>query len=313
MAPPDTDPARRIDDLLSGAWLLAALARAAESGDPLDPELGGALGAAGMAEQVPGGWRLLPEYRRLAAQRSGKAGLSARIGRMLRWAADAAEDRPAPARAHNDGELRAEGEESGRAFAALLEALATADPAVADLVDRPGLHFLDIGTGTAAIAAAVAERAPDACALGVDTDAGVLRLAGERVAQRGLGDRVRLRCQDAAEITDTRAFDLVWLPLGVLAPEAALSALPRLRAALRPGGTLIAATVLQDNGGPATALPPAQALARWRMARAGITAWSAGQVAQRLREAGFAAVRRPALPGHPVAAVLARAPGEAQS
>ncbi|MUL42888.1 class I SAM-dependent methyltransferase [Streptomonospora sp. PA3] len=308
MSSTDADTAGRVDDLLRGAWVLAALARAADTGDPLDPELGAALAAAGFAEQAEGAWRLLPEYRALSRGRgAGGAGLSGRIGRMLRWAADAAEGLPAPTGSHSDAELREEGDESGRRFAALLDALAGADSGLRELLASPGLRFLDIGTGTAAIAATVAVRVPGSSAVGLDRDPHVLGLAAERIASGGLGGRVRVQCADAAGIAGSAEYDLAWLPLAVLEPEAALEALPRLRAALRPGGTLIAATVLQD-GTAAQRDPLGQALARWRMARAGITTWTPEEAAQRLRDAGFTGVRRPEAADQPVAAVLARAP-----
>ncbi|MDT0303710.1 class I SAM-dependent methyltransferase [Streptomonospora wellingtoniae] len=318
MSATDADPARRVDDLLRGAWVLAALARAADTGDPLEPELGEALGAAGCAERSAGRWRLLPEYRALveASRPAGRAALPDRIGRMLHWAADAAQGRPADAREHSDAELRDEGDESGRGFAALLDTLAGADADLRALLGCPHLHFLDVGTGTGAVAAAVAERVPGAGAVGVDRDAHVLGLAAERVERAGLGDRLRLRRQDVSDLADSGAFDLVWLPLSVLTPEAARAALPRVRAALRPGGILIAATALQeeprDRPGPRHEGPDrdrlAYALTRWRMARAGIAAWTPGEAADRLREAGFAAVRRPGADGHAAAAVLAGAP-----
>ncbi|GAA4941672.1 MULTISPECIES: class I SAM-dependent methyltransferase [Streptomonospora] len=318
MSATDADPARRVDDLLRGAWVLAALARAADTGDPLEPELGEALGAAGCAERSAGRWRLLPEYRSLvdASRPAGRAALPDRIGRMLHWAGDAAEGLPADAREHSDAELRDEGDESGRRFTALLDTLAEADGALRDLLGSPGLRFLDVGTGTGAVAAAVVGRVPSAVAVGVDRDARVLGLAAERVERGGLGDRVRLRRQDASEIADSGAFDLAWLPLSVLAPGAARAALPRVRAALRPGGVLIAATALKEESreGPGTGHDGAdrdrlaQALTRWRMARAGIAAWPPGEAADHLREAGFTAVRRPGAHGHPVAALLACAP-----
>jgi release factor glutamine methyltransferase len=59
-------------------------------------------------------------------------------------------------------------------------------------VKGPGpLTILDVGTGSGAVALAVADEMPDAEVLATDTSAGALRLAAENAERLGFSDRVR--------------------------------------------------------------------------------------------------------------------------
>ncbi|WP_017596138.1 SAM-dependent methyltransferase [Nocardiopsis potens] len=313
MATPGTDLFSRIDALVGEAWTLAALASAVSaerSGAGLSEEHGALLGAAGFAERTASGWRLRDEYRAALRARPDAGALPGRTARLLRLAADAAEgavEEPAD----GDEVLLAEGRASGERVSGLLDLAARHDPGLADLLLRPGAVLLDVGTGVGGVAAALVERVPGGRAVGLDTDPRMLRLAERHLAERGVRDRVEPRLQDVADLIEEDAYDLVWLPLAVLSPEAAAAALPRVAAALRPGGRLIAATALRsapqlapEDTGPRAVR---DAVLRWRMSRRNVTPWPPEELAERLTAAGLRSAREIPTPDRSVAVVLAAA------
>ena len=64
------------------------------------------------------------------------------------------------------------------------------------LADRPGALVADIGTGSGAIACALAAARPDLEVLAVDQSLGALAVASDNVRGLGLGSRVRLLAGD---------------------------------------------------------------------------------------------------------------------
>ncbi|WP_106584745.1 SAM-dependent methyltransferase [Murinocardiopsis flavida] len=305
MATSEPRLAARVDALMTDAWVLAAFASAV-NGEPLSEEHGAVLGAAGLAERVSEGWRLRPDHRAELAGRPDADAFPGRIGRILRQAADAAEGVPARPDGDDDAVFTAEGRNSGAQFGEYLDLLAARLPGVGGLLRSEGLRFLDVGTGIGAIAAEVAARVPGARAVGIDVQPRALRLAAAHLAERRLDDRVELRLEDVAALTDAGAYDLAWLPLSVIGTAAAAEALPRIRGALRPGGLLISATALR--GAPEERGTRREAVLRWRVDRMGSTPWDAGELAARLVMAGYVDVQEVRTPPHAMALVVARAP-----
>lgn len=300
-----SDLVARVDELSDGVWALAALAAAV--GDArLSDEHGALLAACGFAERDGGGWRLRGDYGAVFAAQPDPAAFPRRIAELLRRAADAAEGRTAPDRL-DDAAFLADGRSSGAHMRVFLDTLAERVPGFADLLDHGAPRFLDVGTGVGAISAAVVERAPGARAVGLDVDPRALRLAEEYLTGLGLRDRVETRLQDVADLCETDAYDLVWLPLSVLDPEASEAALPRIRAALRPGGRLVAATALRADPGE-DGRDVHTAVVHWTMARAGVTPWGPEAVRRRLTACGFGDVRSVGAPSGTVTLVAARAP-----
>jgi release factor glutamine methyltransferase len=123
--------------------------------------------------------------------------------------------------------------------------------------------IVDVGTGTGAIALALAARLPEASVTAIDSSAGALALAAENAALNGLGERVELLQGDLLAPVAGRRFDLVasnppyvaegdhvdpevsgYEPaLAVFAGDGGRAVLERLahdaRAALLPGGRLV--------------------------------------------------------------------------
>jgi release factor glutamine methyltransferase len=67
------------------------------------------------------------------------------------------------------------------------------------LQSLPEPHVLDVGTGSGAIALAIADEHPSARVTAIDTSADALAVAAENLERTGLGDRVTLLQRDLAE------------------------------------------------------------------------------------------------------------------
>jgi len=161
----------------------------------------------------------------------------------------------------------------------LLNAL-SADGGRAGASSRPPL-IMDIGTGSGAIACALAAARPDARVLATDTSPAALAVAEGNVRALGLADRVRVVAGDLLEplagklgTVDMIVANAPYLPTGILPslprevfafePRQALDGGPdgmdvirRLLtaapAALRPGGRLVL-EIGEDQAGPLAAL-----------------------------------------------------------
>lgn len=100
-------------------------------------------------------------------------------------------------------------------------------------------RVLDLCTGTADLAIAVAERHREASVIGVDFSGAMLRLGLGKVRSGALTDRIRLVRGDAAAIpVASQSCDAATIAFGirnVAEPERALAGLARV---LRPGGQL---------------------------------------------------------------------------
>ncbi|WP_234586173.1 cyclopropane-fatty-acyl-phospholipid synthase family protein [Micromonospora sp. MH99] len=239
---------------------------------------------------------------------TGRSAVQARLS-SLRQAVAAAAQEPSGLGGTGWAEL---GDEvllhQGRASAATGRALATRVvpelPGLARRLDSTDGRVLDVGTGVAALAVALARALPRASVVGIDVLQRALDLArGELAAAPDVADRISLRRQDVAEVAEPGGYDLVWLPAPFLPQQTLTVALPRLVQALRPGGWLVAGT------NPPAADPLRAAVGRWNAVRNGGNDFDADRMAQVLAGAGLVDVRRfPTVPGGPVL-VAAHHPG----
>ncbi|WP_199571654.1 class I SAM-dependent methyltransferase [Streptomyces murinus] len=114
------------------------------------------------------------------------------------------------------------------------------------IAERTDTAFLDVGVGTGQLAARIAERWPRARVVGVDRMERVLGLARTVIDKAGCADRVELRHGDVTDLADDAVYDLAWLPLSFMSPDAIPKALEAVRRVLRPGGWVIATTFAAD-------------------------------------------------------------------
>lgn len=203
--------------------------------------------------------------------------------------------------------------DQGRASAGTGHALATrlvpALPGLADRLATAGSRILDIGTGTAALALALAQDLPHVHVTGIDSLERAIRLARRELGTAGPGaaDRVEVRHQDAVDLRERDLYDLIWLPAPFLSDDVLNACLPHVAAALTDGGWLVAGT------NPAPHEPLLAAVAEWTAARNGGSALTSHRMSQALGDLGFRDLREiPTVPGGPVL-VAGRRPERATS
>jgi predicted O-methyltransferase YrrM len=262
------------------AWSLAALALAARDDGP--PELTAAarelLAATGLTG-APGGPLTEP-----GTAAPGQVASQAAAG--LHQASALASGRGYHWGAQSDEARLALGHASAQAAVPMARFML---PVMGDLAGRlaaPGARMLDVGTGVGAAAVAFAQAFPQLQVLGIDILDRALDLARQTIAAAGgVADRVTVRKQDVAEFADDAGFDVAWLPAPFI-PQAAIdSGLPRVTAALRPGGWLIL------GHGKLGGTPVEDAVTRLKTIAYGGTALDEAAACHLLRSAGLTSVR----------------------
>ena len=218
------------------AWSLAALALVAAGDGPPDitavaQQLLSVCGiTAAPGQPVPGGDTTTAQQ--IASQAAAPLHQAAALasGRVVSWGAQ------------SDQALLAQGQASAIGAQFYAEVLL---PAMGDLANRlaaPGARMLDVGTGVAALAVAFAQVFPQLEVVGIDVLDRALDLARQNVAASDVAARVAVRKQDVAGFTDDVGFDLAFLPAPFVPRPALQAGLPRVVAALRPGGWLFVGT-----------------------------------------------------------------------
>ncbi|WP_030191567.1 class I SAM-dependent methyltransferase [Streptomyces violaceorubidus] len=197
----------------------------------------------------------------------------------------------------DDAVLLSQGRASAMTGRALAGRVVPALPGLADRLAREGSRILDVGTGVAALALALARGFPHAEVVGIDVMERVLALAAGELAnaEAEVAGRVTLRHLDVADLTERAAYDLAWLPAPFLSQDALTAAVPRLTDALRPGGWIVVGT------NPAVADPLRRAVAGWNAVRSGGNSLDTDRMVETLTAAGASEVRTfPTVPGGPV-------------
>jgi protein-L-isoaspartate O-methyltransferase len=261
------------------AWNLAALALVAAGDGP--PDMTSAarqlLSACGITV-APG----QPAQGSDAAAAQQIAGLAAT---PLHQASALAAGRAVTWSDQSDQTLLAQGIASAygaRAFAHMML------PALGDLGSRltaPDARMLDVGTGVGALAVAFARVFPQLQVLGIDVLDRPLELARRNIAASDVAARVTVRRQDVAEFTDDAGFDLAHFPAPFIPRLAVQAGLPRVAAALRPGGWVFV------GRGKFGGTPAEDALTRLKTLVYGGTPLDEAEASDLLRAAGLTSVR----------------------
>jgi SAM-dependent methyltransferase len=158
------------------------------------------------------------------------------------------------------------------AFRAASETL----PGFGERLESPGSTFLDVGTGTGWLAIATARMFPAVHVTGIDIFEPALRLARLNVADEGLQERIDVKVQNAADIDQEDAYDVIWLPLPFMPRAIVPQAVAACRRALRHGGWLLPGTF----AGPGDRL--SQLLVDLRTVRSGGHPWQASELVELL-------------------------------
>lgn len=174
------------------------------------------------------------------------------------------------------------------------------------LADAGEVSILDVGGGSGIYSAIWLGINRVARATQLDWP-GVNRVARDLVDQRGFGDRFSTIDGDL-HITDfgTAKYDIaVYSHIAHQeSPEANVAVLTRLRAALRPGGTLVISELIVDDDRSGPAFPLIFASTMLLQSKHGTT-WRKSDYAQWLTEAGFTEVTFQPTPG-PSTLIFAR-------
>ena len=276
------EAAHRVSQLIEDLWVLAAVVKLTRSNDDLDTAAEGVLVAAGLASRVSDGQVVLaPGIADLLTQGGYAFGesIASAMGQALEAAKRSAADSGWNV---DDDTLLAQGRASAAAGRLLATTVASQLPGLSERLAQPGAFVLDVGTGVAELACAVAEALPSVQIVGIDVLDRALRLADRTITEHGLIDRVGVRRQSVADITESGIYDLIWLPLTFIPPDVVREALPALHASLHPGGWLIASV------GRVQGSPLAVAVKMWQTQLASGTALTPEQATQLLGEHGFA-------------------------
>lgn len=156
--------------------------------------------------------------------------------------------------AYTDAELLQGGGEITEGFANVLPRFLPMLDGLAPRLEGAGATFLDVGTGVARLAIAMARRWPALSVVGLDVWKPSLALARQNVSDAGLTDRIALREQAGEELSDERAFDLAWVPAPFVDPPALDRLVGRVHRALKPGGWLLLAAAKPGSDLRASAL-----------------------------------------------------------
>ena len=117
------------------------------------------------------------------------------------------------------------------------------------------LNLLDVATGTADLALALANGIPGSRVVGVDISAGMLEVGRSKVRARDLEGRVRLDLGDGEQLPyEESSFDAVTVAFGVRNFENLEQGLRDMRRVLQPGGTLAVLEFSQPTAWPLRSL-----------------------------------------------------------
>ncbi|WP_439655970.1 SAM-dependent methyltransferase [Lentzea sp. HUAS TT2] len=235
------------DDLIAQFWILGSIGRLAERGllyraAAPDDE----VSALGQQLLIDTGWLLTdplrPSARLLAAPPPGvpTSALSGYVREQIARIGRFAEGAPPGWSEPNRDHIRWRGRASGLIAQGIVERCCP------DVLQR-ATDFLDVGTGAGGIAIRLCEASPGLRAVGLEISPAALDVARVDVEAAGLADRVEIRDQSVADLTDVEAYDLAWLPQQFIPRGELLEALPRVLRSLRPDGALVVALAPEND------------------------------------------------------------------
>ncbi len=305
--------------LEAAVWAMAAVVSTQRQAlsEPLEDVLAGdarrtaVLESVGLVRREADGFAVHPSLLPADAL-TARSGVEAKLS-SLRQAVSAALDAQAAAGlgwgAQNDEVLLGQGRASAATGRALAGKVVPALPGCAERLRAEGSRVLDVGTGVGALAVVLAASFPEARVEGIDVLERALGLARAELsaADPAVAARVRLRRQNAAELSQEERYELIWLPAPFLSEEELRAALPRLAAALVPGAWLVAGT------NPAADDALRRSVGRWTATLGGGNSFDTARMSEELVALGLEEVRTfPTVPGGPVLVAARRPAGRAR-
>jgi hypothetical protein len=234
------DVRARLNTLHEAVWELAAVALVLRDSASVEPGLRDAaesvLLEAGFLVDGPAGVRRAPGLEEAAGADATK--LAAQVASGILQSAAVLSGADAWT-AQDDDAILAQGVASAQAAQAFKTFALPMLDGLSDLLAEPSPIMLDVGVGVAAMAIAYCEAFPGLRVVGLDVFPRALELARSTVERAGMTHRIELRCQDVATLDDSNVFSLAWLPAPFVPRAAINDGLPRMVAALVPGGWLM--------------------------------------------------------------------------
>ncbi len=115
----------------------------------------------------------------------------------------------------------------------------------------PGFRIIDVATGTADVAIALATACPGCTVVGVDASSGMLQVGRAKLAAAGLASRVELVPGDATALPfPAAAFDGACVAFGIRNVSDRARALAELARVVRPGGRVAVLELTEPRRGP---------------------------------------------------------------
>lgn len=183
----------------------------------------------------------------------------------------------------DDSALLAQGRASAQMAAPFKFFLVPALEGLAGLFEGEPV-MLDVGVGVAAMAVEFCRAFPNLRVVGLDVFPRALALAAGVIGDAGMADRIELRDQDVATLEDRETYAVVWLPAPFVPRDALVAAIPRMAAALVPGGWfLIGHAKFRDDGRE-------NALNRLKTTAFGGTPLDGGEAVELLGRAGLESI-----------------------
>lgn len=202
---------------------------------------------------------------------------------------------------HTDPEIL---QAQGRTGRAPIHAMAAqAFQVLAGLEDRlrsPDATFLDVGLGVGIISIEMCRLYPQLHVVGLEPGEVQAAEAHRNIAAAGLEDRIEVRPQRLEELNEREAFDLIYLPQVFMPVEVVRDGLVRVHRALKPGGWVfvLAITAPGDDLHASTT--------RLLNVMWGGSPFSAEEVADMTRAAGFESVQVGGPPGSLMKSIMGR-------
>lgn len=175
----------------------------------------------------------------------------------------------------------------GRVSMPIADAISQAEDSLGmlkQMLATPGARFLDVGTGTAWLAIAMARSHPALHVVGIDIFAPALELAKNNVLAEGMTGRVELLRHDVTELDADATYDAIWLPMPFLPAPVAQQAIMAALGALRPDGWLLAGTFAGTDDRLSSLLMDL------RTVRSGGHPWAPEELVAAISNTGFADV-----------------------
>jgi SAM-dependent methyltransferase len=217
--------------LHDATWTATALALALRDPSAVDPAL------RAEAERVMAALGLTDEVAAVLADGTAVGAAAEAAAAVLQGAAVLSGT--SAWRQQDDEALLAQGRASAQAALMFKMFVVPSLDGLEDLINAEGALMLDVGVGVAAMAIEYCRAFPTLRVVGLDVFPRALALARANVAEAGLEDRIELREQDVATLTDENSYELAWLPAPFVPPAPLREGLVRMAACLRPGGWLV--------------------------------------------------------------------------